>query len=274
MKIRIGYELAYRFPQDTAMILMLNAHFSRATDMMVPDQLKTDPDIPVRAYRDSFGNWCHRLLAPAGRITISGHGVVNDDGLPDPVVKDAEQHPVNDLPEEALMFLLGSRYCEVDEMTTTAWNLFGSVTPGWTRVQTICDYVNRHITFGYHSARSTRTAAQAYAEGVGVCRDFAHLAVTFCRCMNIPARYCTGYLPDIGVPVVLPMDFAAWFEAYIGGQWHMFDPRNNMPRIGRILMAHGRDAADVAISTTFGPSVLEQFTVICEELEQAVVAGE
>jgi transglutaminase-like putative cysteine protease len=276
MLIRIGYELVYRFPQDTAMILMLNTHFSRASDIVVPDVLKTDPEIPIRPYRDSFGNWCNRILAPAGRITISGNGVVRDSGLPDPQIKDAEQHPVNDLPEEALMYLLGSRYCEVDVMTGTAWKLFGDVKPGWTRVQAICDYVNSHITFGYRDARSTRTAAQGYAEGVGVCRDFAHLAVTFCRCMNIPARYCTGYLPDIGVPLMLPMDFAAWFEAYIGGQWHMFDPRNNTPRIGRILMARGRDAADVAISTTFGPSVLEQFTVICDEAPQsdAAVASE
>lgn len=250
------------------MILMLNTHFSRAADMVIPDVMKTDCEIEVRPYRDSFGNWCNRLLAPAGRITISANGVVRSDGLPDPQKKDAEQHSVNDLPEEALMFLLGSRYCEVDVMTSIAWKLFGDVKPGWTRVQAICDYVNRHITFGYSNARSTRTAAQGYVEGVGVCRDFAHLAVTFCRCMNIPARYCTGYLPDIGVPLLLPMDFAAWFEAYIGGEWHMFDPRNNMPRIGRILMARGRDAADVAISTTFGPSVLEQFTVICDELPQ------
>jgi transglutaminase-like putative cysteine protease len=254
------------------MILMLNTHFSRASDIVVADQLKTDPEISIRPYRDLFGNWCSRILAPAGRITLSAQGVVGDSGLPDPVVKDAEQHAVNDLPEEALMFLLGSRYCEVDVMTTTAWNLFGSVMPGWTRVQAICDYVNQHITFGYQNARSTRTASEAYAEGIGVCRDFAHLAVTFCRCMNIPARYCTGYLPDIGVPVVLPMDFAAWFEAYIGGRWHMFDPRNNVPRIGRILMARGRDAADVAISTTFGPSILEQFTVICEEIQDGDVA--
>lgn len=275
MKIRIGYEVAYSFPQETAIILMLHAHYSRANDIVVPDQLKTDPQVPLRPYRDSFGNWCTRLLAPAGRITISSEGIVNDDGLPDPVAHDAQQHPVNELPEDTLRFLLGSRYCEVDAMTATAWNLFGNVKPGWTRVQAICDYVNKHITFGYQNARSTRTAAQAFTEGVGVCRDFAHLAVTFCRCMNIPARYCTGYLPDIGVPATLPMDFAAWFEAYIGGAWHMFDPRNNTPRIGRILMAQGRDAADVAISTTFGPSVLEQFTVICEEVqEKAAVASE
>jgi transglutaminase-like putative cysteine protease len=273
MLIRIGYELVYRFPQDTAMILMLNTHFSRASDMVVPDILKTDPEVPVRPYRDSFGNWCNRLLAPAGRIAITGNGVVRDSGLPDPQIKDAVQHPVDELPEEALMYLLGSRYCEVDVMTGTAWKLFGGVKPGWTRVQAICDYVNSHITFGYRDARSTRTAAQGYAEGVGVCRDFAHLAVTFCRCMNIPARYCTGYLPDIGVPLALPMDWAAWFEAYIGGQWHMFDPRNNIPRIGRILMARGRDAADVAISTTFGPSVLEQFTVICDEVPASDAAA-
>jgi transglutaminase-like putative cysteine protease len=269
MLIRIGYELVYSFPQETAVILMLNTHFSRASDIVVPDHLKTDPNIPVRPYRDSFGNWCTRLLAPAGRLKIYGSGVVNDSGLPEVPVQSAEQHPVNDLPEETLMFLLSSRYCEVDMLTNLAWNLFGHLTPGWPRVQGICDWVNQHIRFNYQDARSTRTAEQAYREGIGVCRDFAHLAVTFCRCMNIPARYCTGYIPDIGVPLLLPMDFAAWFEAYIGGHWHMFDPRNNMPRIGRILMARGRDAADVAISTTFGPSYLEQFTVVCEETQNA-----
>jgi len=273
MLIRIGYELVYSFPQDTAMILMLNTHFSRASDMVVPDHLKTEPNIPVRPYRDSFGNWCTRLLAPAGRLKIYGSGVVSDSGQPDAVNKYAEQHPVNDLPEEALIFLLGSRYCEVDVLTNMAWNLFGNLPPGWARVQGICDWVNQHITFNYQQARSTRTAEQAYQEKIGVCRDFAHLAVTFCRCMNIPARYCTGYIPDIGVPVVLPMDFAAWFEAYIGGQWYTFDPRNNMARIGRILMARGRDAADVAISTSFGPGWLEQFTVVCEETQHVDAAA-
>jgi transglutaminase-like putative cysteine protease len=272
MLIRIGYELVYSFPQDTAMILMLNTHFSRASDMVVPDHLRTDPEIPVRPYRDAFGNWCTRLLAPAGRLKIYGSGVVQDSGLPEVSVKFAEQHPVNDLPEEALMFLLGSRYCEVDLLTNLAWNLFGHLEPGWPRVQGICDWVHQHIKFNYQDARSTRTAEQAYREGIGVCRDFAHLAVTFCRCMNIPARYCTGYIPDIGVPIVLPMDFAAWFEAYIGGHWHTFDARNNMPRIGRILMARGRDAADVAISTSFGPAWLEQFTVVCEETQHADAA--
>ena len=254
------------------MILMLNTHFSRASDIVVPDHLKTDPIIPIRPYRDSFGNWCNRILAPAGELRLYGSGVVSDSGLPEVHVKHAEQHPVNDLPEEALVFLLGSRYCEVDMLTNLAWNLFGNVEPGWARVQAICDYVNQHITFNYQQARSTRTAEQAYRESVGVCRDFAHLAVTFCRCMNIPARYCTGYIPDIGVPVLLPMDFAAWFEAYIGGHWHTFDPRNNMPRIGRILMARGRDAADVAISTSFGPAWLQQFTVVCEETQHAGAA--
>ena len=267
MLIRIGYELVYRFPQDTAMILMLNTHFSRASDIVVPDVLRTDPEIPIRPYRDSFGNWCSRILAPAGSLRLHSEGIVRDSGLPDVVIKDAEQHSVDALPEEALMFLLGSRYCEVDLLTNTAWKLFGDVKPGWTRVQAICDYVNSHITFAYRDARATRTAAEGYTESVGVCRDFAHLAVTFCRCMNIPARYCTGYLGDIGVPVTSPMDWAAWFEAYIGGQWHMFDPRNNVPRIGRILMARGRDAADVAISTSFGPSWLDQFTVICDEIQ-------
>jgi len=273
MLIRIGYELVYSFPQDTAMILMLNTHFSRASDMVVADHLKTDPNVPVRPYRDSFGNWCTRLLAPAGRLKIYGSGIVSDDGLPDVVNKFAQQHPVNELPEEALVFLLGSRYCEVDVLTNLAWNLFGNLEPGWSRVQGICDWVNQHIKFNYQDARSTRTAEQAYQERIGVCRDFAHLAVTFCRCMNIPARYCTGYIPDIGVPVVLPMDWAAWFEAYIGGQWHTFDPRNNMPRIGRILMARGRDAADVAISTSFGPAWLQEFNVVCEETQSVDAAA-
>ena len=276
MHIRIGYEMEYRFPQDTAVILMLNTHFSRASDVIIPDQLHTDPVVDVRPYRDSFGNWCSRLLAPAGQIKFFANGMIRDSGLAEVPVKSAIQHPVNELPEEALIFLLGSRYCEVDVLSNLAWNLFGKVEPGWPRVQAICDFVNQHITFGYHNARATRTAAEGYTDKVGVCRDFAHLAVTFCRCMNIPARYCTGYIPDIGVPVLLPMDFAAWFEAYIGGAWHVFDPRNNMPRIGRILMARGRDAADVAISTTFGPSILQQFTVICDEAQQieAAVASE
>ncbi len=250
------------------MVLMLSTHPSRSSDLMIPDELTTKPALPCTSYLDGFGNHCHRITAPAGYLTITAEGIVRDDGLLESANQNAAELPVEELPKEVLVFLLGSRYCEVDVMTNAAWNLFGHVRPGWTRVQAICDYVNNHIQFGYQNARSTRTAAEAYVESVGVCRDFAHLAITFCRCMNIPARYCTGYLGDIGVPPAGPMDWAAWFEAYIGGEWQTFDPRNNVPRIGRILMARGRDAADVAISTSFGPARLQSFAVTCEEMQE------
>lgn len=265
MQIRVGYKLVYDCPQPTPMILMLNIHYTRASDIVVPDHLITTPSIPITAYRDMFGNWCSRIVAPPGLIQLSTLSVVNDRGEPDPVVTAAPQHPVECLPEETLVFLLGSRYCETDLLTETAWNLFGNSPPGWGRVQTVCDFVHKHITFGYEHARPTMTAWQVFQERRGVCRDFTHLAVAFCRCLNIPARYCTGYLSDIGLPPpYAPMDFAAWFEVYLGGAWHAFDVRNNAPRIGRILIARGRDAADVAISNTFGPNTLKSFEVYTE----------
>ncbi|HUN96746.1 MAG TPA: transglutaminase family protein [Bradyrhizobium sp.] len=267
MQIRIGYELVYDCPQPTPMLLVLNVHYTRISDMVVPDHLITSPSIPIRAYRDGFGNWCSCIVAPAGRTRLSANGVVNDSGEPDVVAVAAQQHAVQDLPDEALGFLLGSRYCETDRLSAIAWSLFGKTPLGWGRVQAICDYVHQHIAFGYEHARAGRTAWEAYCDRTGVCRDFAHLAVAFCRCMNIPARYCTGYLGDIGVPAAdAPMDFAAWFEAYLGGEWYTFDARNNVPRIGRVLIARGRDAADVAITTTFGPNTLSSFTVVTEEV--------
>ena len=267
MQIRVGYELVYDCPQPTPMLLMLNIHHSRAPDIVVPDRLMTDPSVPVHAYRDAFGNWCSRIVAPQGRIRISSTGVVNDSGLPDPVIPSAQQHPIQDLPDDVLVFLLGSRYCETDHLSETAWRLFGHAPTGWGRVQAICDFVHNHITFDYMKARNTRTAWDVFNERHGVCRDFAHLGVALCRCMNIPARYCTGYLGDIGMPPPYgPMDFAGWFEAYLGGAWHTFDPRNNMPRIGRVLMARGRDAVDVPISNTFGPNTLVSFKVFTDEV--------
>jgi len=267
MQIRVGYELVYDCPQPTPMMLMLNIHYSRASDIVVPDHLTTQPSVPITAYRDGFGNWCSRIVAPAGRIRIAGTGVVRDSGVPDVVAADAIQHRVQDLPEESLVFLLGSRYCETDRLSEVAWQLFGKSPPGWARVQAICDFVNQQIVFNYADARLTRTAYEAYVERKGVCRDYAHLAVTFCRCMNIPARYCTGYLGDIGMPPPYgPMDFAGWFEAYLGGAWHTFDARNNMPRIGRVLIARGRDATDVAISNTFGANTLASFKVFTDEV--------
>jgi transglutaminase-like putative cysteine protease len=221
----------------------------------------------VTAYHDSFGNWCSRIVAPPGRIRIASSAVVNDTGIPDPVIATAEQHQVQDLPAETLQYLLGSRYCETDQLSDTAWRLFGQTPTGWARVQAICDFVHHHITFDYLQARNTRTAWDAYNERRGVCRDYAHLALTFCRCMNIPARYCTGYLGDIGMPPPYGvMDFAGWFEVYLGGAWHTFDARNNIPRIGRVLIARGRDAVDVPISNTFGPNTLVSFKVFTDEV--------
>src|SRR6202041_3336304 len=244
MQIRVGYEIVYDCVQPTPMVLMLPVHHSRVADIVVPDHLMTEPALPVHAYHDSFGNWCSRIVAPAGRTRIASTAVVNDAGLPDPIVASAQQHAVQDLPDEAMVFLLGSRYCETDRLSDTAWSLFGKTPLGWARVKAICDYVHQHIVVGYEHARATRTAWEAYCDRTGVCRDFAHLAVTFCRCMNIPARYCTGYLGDIGVPASdAPMDFSAWFEAYLGGRWFTFDARHNIPRIGRVLIARGRDAA-------------------------------
>jgi transglutaminase-like putative cysteine protease len=249
------------------MILTLSIHHSRAADLVRPDHMLTDPSVPLRGYRDGFGNWCTRLVAPAGKIRISTDTVVNDPGTPDVVAPRAEQLPTESLPEETLVFLLGSRYCETDKLSDTAWRLFANSPSGWGRVQAICDFVHRHITFGYQYANPTKTAWEVFNDGRGVCRDYAHLALTLCRCMNIPARYCTGYLGDIGVrPLDAPMDFAGWFEAYLGGQWYTFDPRNNVPRIGRVLIARGRDAADVAISTTFGPNTLDSFFVRTDEM--------
>ena len=262
MKIRVGYELSYLFPQPTPVLLVLNVHYSRSADILKPDLIVTHPSLPIGSYRDTFGNWCSRILAPAGRVRITADGLVNDTGLADVVASTAEQRPVQALPEEALMFLLGSRYCETDRLSETAWQLFAGAPTGWGRVQAICNFVHGHIEFGYAHANPMKTAWDVYNDRKGVCRDYAHLAITLCRCMNIPARYCSGYLGDIGVSASPePMDFAGWFEAYLGGEWYTFDARNNRPRAGRILIARGRDAADVAITTTFGPNTLEGFRV-------------
>lgn len=270
MQFKVGYELVYDFPQPTPLILVVNVHESRRSDVVVADELHSEPSLPAAAYHDAFGNLCHRVLAPPGRLRLSASGIVNDSGLPDEPVFAAGQDMVQDLPDETLVFLLGSRYCETDLLSETAWQLFSRTQPGHARVQAICDYVHNHIFFDYQNARATRTAAQGFNERTGVCRDYAHLAIAFCRCMNIPARYCTGYLSDVGTPPPYGVgDFAAWFEAWIGGRWHLFDPRNNVPRVGRILMARGRDAADVAIVTTFGPNSLQRFTVWTDQVPEA-----
>jgi transglutaminase-like putative cysteine protease len=270
MKIRAGFTIAYECPAATPMLLVLNIHPSRRIDLLTEQSLIFDREVERWDYVDSFGNSCTRLVAPAGLTTIATQFEIYDTGEPDPAAADAIQHPIQDLPDETLVFLLGSRYCDTDRLADFAWKKFSTTPPGWARVQAICDFVHEHITFDYMKADPLRTAFGGYVDRHGVCRDFAHLAITLCRCMNIPARYCTGYLGDIGVPAVPdPMDFSAWFEAYLGGRWRTFDARHNTPRIGRILMATGRDATDVALSTSFGAMRLARFEVVTDEVAMA-----
>lgn len=266
MRIRVGCEMTYEFSQPTPLVSILNVHASRVADLEKPDLLQTDPHVPVAGYHDSFGNWCSRMVAPAGRIALRTETVVRDSGTWDVIDAAAPQRPVESLPTDTLMFLLGSRYCETSRLSDIAWSLFGTSPPGAARVQAIVDYVHDHIVFNYQHSRPTRTALEAFEEKQGVCRDYAHLAIAFCRCVNIPARYCTGYISDIGLPPPhAPQDFAAWMEVFLGDRWHTFDPRNNDPRIGRILVARGRDAEDVPLTLTFGPNALLHFRVITEE---------
>jgi len=269
MLIQVGYDIEFEIPAPVPMVAMLNVHPSRIVDLREPDELRLTPAVPLEIYRDSFGNICSRFVAPAGQIRLYNSTLIEDSGVPDPVNPGARQSPVQDLPPEVLRFLLASRYCEVDQLMDTAGTLFGGAAPGWSVVQAICDWVHANITFGYHFASPTKTARDVYGDRCGVCRDFQHLAVTFCRCMNVPARYASGYLGDIGVPVTLPMDFSAWFEVYLEDRWWTFDARHNFPRIGRVLMATGRDAADVAITTSFGPNILKTFTVVTDEVKPA-----
>lgn len=261
MLIRFGYDITVTCEIPTPMICLMEVRPERRGDMVAGEQVVTTPSVPTHTYTDMFGNVCRRFTAPPGDFSIWADGTVTDSGEHDPIQPDAREVPIPDLPDECLTYLVGSRYCETDILSQTAWDLFENTEPGWQRVQSICDFVNRHLTFGYENARATRTAREAYEERVGVCRDFAHLAIAFCRCMNIPARYVNGHLGDIGVPILDPMDFSAWMEVYLSGKWMTFDPRNNAPRIGRIQVARGRDAADVPLINSFGSHVLKSFRV-------------
>lgn len=268
MRIRAGFEITFDCPKPTPMLLLTTVHPSRQNDLLTPHEIRFEPHILSEEFHDSFGNVCRRIVSPSGLLTIATDFLIRDSGDPDPVDIAARQNAVQDLPTAVLPYLFGSRYCETDRLSDVAWSLFASTPEGWARVQAICDYVHDHIAFGYAHARPTKTAWDAYHEKQGVCRDYAHLAITFCRCMNIPARYCTGYLGDIGIaPIDEPMDFSAWMEVFLGGAWHTFDARHNTPRIGRVLMARGRDAADVAISTSFGHCTLQRFRVFTDEVK-------
>ncbi|MGZ5876612.1 MAG: transglutaminase-like domain-containing protein [Bradyrhizobium sp.] len=270
MQIRVGFEIAYAAVQATPMVIMLSIHPSRRHDIIGAESIIAEPDVPIGFYRDSFGNICGRLVAPAGGVTLRGSALVRDSGLPDAVAPDAQQLPIDQLPDDVLLYLMASRYCETDKLTDIAWSLFGNTRPGWARVTAICNYVHDRVTFGYAHAHHMKSAHDVYEQRAGVCRDFAHLALTFCRCMGIPARYCTGYMGDIGIPPdPEPMDFSGWFEAYLSGRWYTFDARHVAPRIGRILMGTGRDAADVALTTSFGRMNLTKFVVISDEVAAA-----
>src|SRR5580658_2529270 len=268
MYIRFGYDLLYSTSTPTHMILMLHPHLGRDQKYVVTDKMQLSRPLPQRVYTDGFGNTCTRVQLPTGPTRITSDALIVDSGIPEPAALTAPELAPRDLPSDVLQFLLSSRYCDTEVLMSEAWHLFGHLPPGWSRVQAICDFVHRYVSFDYRYARATRTASETFLERQGVCRDFAHLAIALCRCMNIPARYCTGYLGDIGVaPAAAPMDFAGCMEVYLGGQWHVFDPRNNVRRIGRITLARGRDAGDVAISTAFGPASLQLFKVWTDEAD-------
>ena len=273
MLIRLGFDIQFEIPAPVAMIAIYHVHSSRRADLREPDEPRITPGVPSSEYEDSFGNVCTRFVAPVGHLQLYHSTLIEDSGETDAVSPGASQAPVEELPSEVLRYLLASRYCEVDRLLDTAGFLFGNTPFGWARVQAVCDWVHENVTFGYAFASPTKTALDVYSDRRGVCRDFQHLAITFCRCLNIPARYATGYLGDIGIPPAGPMDFSAWFEAYLDGRWWTFDARNNVPRIGRVLMATGRDAADVAITTSFGTATLKQFTVVSEEVAQWQASG-
>ena len=269
LRMHIGCRITHTLTQPTPVIAVLNVHYSRFGDLERADYLVTQPSVPLESYRDGFGNWCTRMVAPAGEFTLTTDGIFRDTGQVDPYRPDAGQHAVQDLPFDTLVYLLGSRYCDTDLLSDQAWRLFSATAPGWSRVQAICDFVHDHITFDYMKADATRTASQTLAGGHGVCRDFTHLGIALCRCMNIPARYCTGYLSEIGEPLPhAPDDFAAWMEVFLDGQWWTFDPRNNKRRTGRILVARGRDAADVPLTQIFGPGILSDFEVWTHDVNE------
>jgi transglutaminase-like putative cysteine protease len=271
MMLRLGYDIRFEIPSPVAMVALLNVHPSRVADLRAPDELRVEPETHVDSFIDSFGNRCTRFVARQGALRLSNSTVLEDPGFADRVSRDAREVPVQELPSDVLGYLLNSRYCEVDRFATIASELFGGVAPGWGRVQAICDWVHSKVNFGYQYARPTKTALDVFSERFGVCRDFQHLAVTLCRALHIPARYATGYLGDIRVPAApSPMDFSAWFEVYLEDRWWTFDARYNCPRFGRVLMATGRDASDVAITTSFGMANLTYFSVISEELIQGI----
>lgn len=267
MLIRTGYDLRFETECAVPMLALLHVRPERQQDLRTPEILKTEPEVPVRTYIDHFGNVCSRFTLPPGSTTLSADFVIEDSGEPDPVAPEARQSAIEELPDEVMQFLLSSRYCEVGKLADEAWDIAMRTEPGWERAQALVTAAHERIEFDYGKASTQHTARSAFDQRFGVCRDFAHLAITLCRAANIPARYCTGYLGDIGIdPIDYPMDFSAWFEAYLGGEWYSFDARHNTPRIARIVMARGRDATDTALTTQFGAAELTHFHVHTDEV--------
>jgi transglutaminase-like putative cysteine protease len=270
MLIRTGFDIAFETEVAVPMLALLSVRPERRKDLRTPEVLATEPPVPTRQYIDSFGNACTRLVVPAGGIRLRSDFVIADSGDHDALAPDAEQHTIDTLPDDVLLYLMSSRYCEVSRLADEAWKIAGDHPPGWARVQALVDAAHERIEFDYMKASTESTARSVFDSRAGVCRDFAHLAITLCRAVNIPARYCTGYLGDIGIdPIDSPMDFSAWFEAYLGGRWYTFDARHNRPRIGRVVMARGRDATDTAITTAFGQATLTGFAVHTDEVADA-----
>ena len=279
MLIKSEFDIHFQLSVPTPMVALLHLHPSLESRVRSGNTLEIEHidrgggrtvQTPVAAteYRDSFGNRCTRFMAPAGIVQLSGASVVEVEGFTDPICTEAQQANVEDLPAEVLQFLLPSRYCEVDRFVAIAHELFGWMTPGWTRAVAIRDWVHEKVSFNYQMARPTKTAMDVYTERVGVCRDYQHLAITLSRSQNIPARYVTGYLGDIRSPYSGAGDFSAWYEVFLDGRWMTMDARHNQPRMGRILMATGRDAADVAITTSFGNADLKHFYVDSFEVNE------
>jgi transglutaminase-like putative cysteine protease len=274
MQIRYGFDIALELSQPSTILAMMDVHSDFRDRIAKETELELSPAMTAERFVDSRGNIVRRLHAPAGAASLRLKGVFRCEGREDEVDEAANTVAASTLPPETLPFLLPSRYCESDLLSDFAWANFGAISGGWAQVQAICNFVHQRLRFNYPEARPTRTASEALVEGVGVCRDFTHLAVALCRCLNIPARYCNGYLGDIGVPPdPASMDFNAWFEAFLGGRWFTFDARHNQPRIGRILISRGRDAADIPMITTFGSHALTRFTVVTEEIKEPIFAA-
>ncbi|MFI5040293.1 MAG: transglutaminase family protein [Acidimicrobiales bacterium] len=274
MDVRVGCRFSYLAEVPTAAILQVEPRLDGGS-IAVREQWSTDPVLDLHPYRDAFGNLCRRTTLPAGATTLGYDGVVRVSGEPDESDASAEEIPPDQLPDEVLAFIMPSRFCLPDQLGDVAWTEFGGLAPGYARVQAVCDFVHDHLRFDYDASSPLATALDVYQAHAGVCRDFAHLGISLCRALNIPARYAFGYIPDLDLSTAAgtTMDFCAWMEVFLGGRWWTFDPRNNVPRAGRVLIGLGRDAVDVAMITTFGGPELTAMSVWADVEPSPSAAG-